>query len=124
MPVPLTSSFDVLAIGRVGVDLYPMQTGKSLEDVTTFGKFLGGSAGNVAVAVARLEPAVLDRGGELLRQLVVEGHGAAAVDGDGDDVHVPECRCSKVYECEIANVLTNVDRAPGRGAALLHHPDA
>ena len=54
MPEPLTRSFDVLAIGRVGVDLYPMQTGKSLEDVTTFGKFLGGSAGNVAVAVARL----------------------------------------------------------------------
>ena len=54
MPQPLTRSFDVLAIGRVGVDLYPMQTGKSLEDVTTFGKFLGGSAGNVAVAVARL----------------------------------------------------------------------
>ncbi len=54
MPEPLTRSFDVLAIGRVGVDLYPMQTGKALEDVTTFGKFLGGSAGNVAVAVARL----------------------------------------------------------------------
>ena len=52
--MPLTRSFDVLAIGRVGVDLYPMQTGLALEDVTTFGKFLGGSAGNVAVAVARL----------------------------------------------------------------------
>ncbi|HET9021847.1 MAG TPA: 5-dehydro-2-deoxygluconokinase [Ornithinibacter sp.] len=49
-----TRSFDVLVIGRVGVDLYPMQAGKGLEDVTTFGKFLGGSAGNVAVAVARL----------------------------------------------------------------------
>ena len=54
MPEPLTRSFDVVAIGRVGVDLYPMQTGRSLEDVTTFGKFLGGSAANVAVAVARL----------------------------------------------------------------------
>ena len=65
MPVPLTSSFDVLAIGRVGVDLYPMQTGKSLEDVTTFGKFLGGSAGNVAVAVARLghSSALISRAG-------------------------------------------------------------
>ncbi len=52
--MPLTRSFDVLAIGRVGVDLYPMQTGQALEDVSTFGKFLGGSAGNVAVAVARL----------------------------------------------------------------------
>ncbi len=52
--MPLTRSFDVLAIGRVGVDLYPMQTGLALEDVETFGKFLGGSAGNVAVAAARL----------------------------------------------------------------------
>ena len=44
---------DVVAIGRVGVDLYPEQTGVGLEDVTTFAKFLGGSAGNVAVAAAR-----------------------------------------------------------------------
>jgi 5-dehydro-2-deoxygluconokinase len=44
---------DVLAMGRVGVDLYPLQTGRHLEDVETFGKFLGGSATNVAVAAAR-----------------------------------------------------------------------
>ncbi|MFN2319284.1 MAG: 5-dehydro-2-deoxygluconokinase [Dermatophilaceae bacterium] len=44
---------DVLAVGRVGVDLYPMQDGVGLEDVATFGKYLGGSAGNVAVAAAR-----------------------------------------------------------------------
>ncbi len=47
-------SFDVLSMGRVGVDLYPMQTGRRLEEVETFGKFLGGSAANVAVAAARL----------------------------------------------------------------------
>ena len=40
-------------MGRVGVDLYPLQVGVGLEDVETFGKFLGGSAGNVAVAAAR-----------------------------------------------------------------------
>src|SRR5690349_20419270 len=44
---------DVLAIGRVGVDLYPEQSGVGLEDVDTFAKFLGGSAGNVAVAAAQ-----------------------------------------------------------------------
>lgn len=44
---------DVLAVGRVGVDLYPLQDGVGLEDVETFGKYLGGSAGNVAVAAAR-----------------------------------------------------------------------
>lgn len=46
-------TFDVVCTGRVGVDLYPMQDGVGLEDVETFGKFLGGSAGNVAVAAAR-----------------------------------------------------------------------
>ena len=45
--------FDVLTIGRVGVDLYPLQVGVGLEDVSAFGKFLGGSATNVAVAAAR-----------------------------------------------------------------------
>ena len=42
--------FDVLTIGRVGVDLYPLQSGTHLQDVETFGKFLGGSPTNVAVA--------------------------------------------------------------------------
>jgi 5-dehydro-2-deoxygluconokinase len=46
-------SFDVITMGRVGVDLYPEQTGVGLADVTSFGKFLGGSATNVAVAAAR-----------------------------------------------------------------------
>jgi len=46
--------FDALVIGRSGVDVYPLQTGVGLEHVETFGKFLGGSAANVAVAAARL----------------------------------------------------------------------
>lgn len=46
-------AFDVVCIGRVGVDIYPTQVGVPLEDVTSFGKFLGGSATNVAVAAAR-----------------------------------------------------------------------
>ena len=53
-------------MGRVGVDLYPLQTGVSLADVTTFGKFLGGSATNVAVAAARhgRRSAVITRTGD------------------------------------------------------------
>ncbi len=39
-----TPVFDVLAIGRSGVDIYPQQIGVGLEEVTSFGKFLGGSA--------------------------------------------------------------------------------
>src|SRR5687768_3070703 len=58
---------EVLAIGRSGVDVYPLQVGVGLEDVDTFGKYLGGSAANVAVAAARL------------------GHSAALISGVGDD---------------------------------------
>ena len=43
----------MLAVGRCGVDLYPLQPGLHLEAVDTFGKFLGGSATNVAAACAR-----------------------------------------------------------------------
>ncbi|MEP6599272.1 MAG: 5-dehydro-2-deoxygluconokinase [Actinomycetota bacterium] len=45
--------FDLITIGRVGVDLYPLQGGVRLEDVDRFGRFLGGTATNVAVAAAR-----------------------------------------------------------------------
>jgi sugar/nucleoside kinase (ribokinase family) len=53
-------------MGRVGVDLYPLQAGLALADVTTFGKFLGGSATNVAVAAARhgRRSAVITRTGD------------------------------------------------------------
>ena len=58
-------NFDVVTIGRVSVDIYPLQDGVGLEDVTTFGKYLGGSATNVAVAAARhgLDAAVITRTG-------------------------------------------------------------
>ncbi|MEW5810166.1 MAG: 5-dehydro-2-deoxygluconokinase [Actinomycetota bacterium] len=59
--------YDVLAIGRSGVDVYPLQVGVGLEHVETFGKFLGGSAANVAVAAARL------------------GNRTALISGVGDD---------------------------------------
>ncbi|SEE50246.1 5-dehydro-2-deoxygluconokinase [Streptomyces sp. 2131.1] len=44
---------EFLAIGRAGVDIYPLDHGVGLEQVSTFEKFLGGSAMNVAVAAAR-----------------------------------------------------------------------
>jgi 5-dehydro-2-deoxygluconokinase len=47
------TSPQVLTMGRIGVDVYPLQTGVSLREVTTFGKYLGGSPTNVAVAAAR-----------------------------------------------------------------------
>lgn len=44
---------EVLTMGRLGVDVYPLQIGVSLREVSTFGKYLGGTAANVAVAAAR-----------------------------------------------------------------------
>jgi 5-dehydro-2-deoxygluconokinase len=49
-----TERFDLITMGRVGVDLYPEQLGVTLADVRSFAKSLGGSATNVAVAAARL----------------------------------------------------------------------
>ncbi|MFC4119769.1 5-dehydro-2-deoxygluconokinase [Nonomuraea zeae] len=53
-------------MGRVGVDVYPQQVGVSLRHVETFGRYLGGSATNVAVAAARLgrASAVITRTGD------------------------------------------------------------
>lgn len=58
--------FDVIAMGRLGVDIYPQQTGIGLADVETFAKYLGGTAGNVAVAAARYghRVALVSRTGE------------------------------------------------------------
>jgi len=62
----VSRSYDVLTMGRVGVDVYPQQVGVGLEDVQTFGKYLGGSPTNVAVAAARLgrRSAVITRTGD------------------------------------------------------------
>ncbi|WP_410558622.1 5-dehydro-2-deoxygluconokinase [Actinomadura fulvescens] len=53
-------------MGRVSVDIYPHQVGVPLEDVETFGRYLGGSPTNVAVAAARLgrRAAVITRTGD------------------------------------------------------------
>ncbi|MRX45180.1 5-dehydro-2-deoxygluconokinase [Agromyces kandeliae] len=60
------SRFDVLTIGRIGIDIYPLQDGVGLEQVETFGKFLGGSPTNVAIAAARhgLRTAVITATGD------------------------------------------------------------
>jgi 5-dehydro-2-deoxygluconokinase len=85
-------AYDVLTIGRVGVDLYPLQVGVGLAEVETFGKFLGGSATNVAVAAARhgRRSAVITRTGadpfgdyvhQELRELGVDDRFVSAVPG-------------------------------------------
>ncbi|MBA2770314.1 MAG: 5-dehydro-2-deoxygluconokinase, partial [Sporichthyaceae bacterium] len=64
---PAPPAFDVITVGRICVDIYPLQTGVGLEQVDTFGKYLGGSATNVAVAAARY------------------GRPSAVITGTGDD---------------------------------------
>jgi 5-dehydro-2-deoxygluconokinase len=63
---PAVPAFEVLTMGRIGVDVYPLQVGVSLREVTSFGKYLGGSATNVAVAAARYgrRTAVITRTGQ------------------------------------------------------------
>ena len=84
-------------MGRIGVDIYPLQVGVGLEDVTSFGKFLGGSATNVTVAVARL------------------GHRSAIISRTGDDafgrfVHraLHDLGVSDVFVTNVANLPTPV----------------
>ncbi len=50
----MSTQLEVLTVGRVGVDLYPEQSGVPLSEVTTFARSLGGTATNVAVGAARL----------------------------------------------------------------------
>ena len=57
---------ELLTIGRISVDIYPNDIGVDLEDVQSFGKYLGGSPSNVAVAAARhgRKAGVITRTGE------------------------------------------------------------
>lgn len=59
-------TFDVLTLGRIGIDLYPEQSGVPLAQVRSFRKLLGGSPTNVAAAAARLalRAAVVTKVGE------------------------------------------------------------
>jgi 5-dehydro-2-deoxygluconokinase len=72
--VGTAGAFDLITIGRVGVDLYPEQSGVPLVEVRTFAKSLGGSPTNVAVGAARYGH----------RVAVITKVGA---DGFGDYVH-------------------------------------
>jgi 5-dehydro-2-deoxygluconokinase len=72
--VDASGPYDLVTMGRVGVDLYPEQSGVPLAEVVTFAKSLGGSPTNVAVGAARYGH----------RVAVITKVGA---DGFGDYVH-------------------------------------
>jgi 5-dehydro-2-deoxygluconokinase len=48
-----TRRFTAIVIGRAGMDLYPVPDGIETESAESFAAEIGGSAGNIAVAVAR-----------------------------------------------------------------------
>lgn len=86
------TAYDLVAMGRCGVDIYPLDHGVGLADVERFGKFLGGSATNVTVAAARYgrRAAIITRTGRdpfgdyvrrALREFGVDDTFAGEVDG-------------------------------------------
>ncbi|RFS84856.1 5-dehydro-2-deoxygluconokinase [Actinomadura spongiicola] len=92
--------FDVITMGRVGVDLYPLQSGVRLDEVETFGKFLGGSPTNVAVAAARhgRRAAVITRTGadpfgRFVRRALAEYEVDARFVADVPDLPTPVTFC-------------------------------
>ena len=62
----MSTQLDLIAIGRVSVDLYGQQIGSRLEDVSTFAKAVGGCPANVAIGAARLglKSALISRVGD------------------------------------------------------------
>lgn len=94
--------FDVITTGRIGVDIYPLQSGVGLEQVSTFGKFLGGSATNVAVAAAKygLNSAVITKvGNDPFGRYLIEELGRLKV--DTSFVGVDQTLKTPVVFCEI-----------------------
>jgi 5-dehydro-2-deoxygluconokinase len=95
------TDLDLLTVGRVGVDLYPQQNGP-LKDVTSFAKYLGGTATNVAVGAARL-----GRRSAVLTKVGPDGFGAyvrEALEGFGVDtsyVGTAEHLLTPVVFCEL-----------------------
>ncbi|WP_406280739.1 5-dehydro-2-deoxygluconokinase [Nocardia sp. NBC_00881] len=107
------TDLEALTIGRVGVDLYPEQSGVGLAQVRTFAKFLGGTATNVAVAAARL-----GRRSAVLTKVGPDGFGdfvRSALDGFG---------VSSRYVTTAPNLLTPVvfcELAPPTDPPLLFY---
>ncbi len=86
----VSTPLDLIAIGRVSVDLYGQQLGSCLEDVSTFAKAVGGCPANVAIGAARLglKSALISRVGDepmgrfVREQLTREGVDARSVGVD------------------------------------------
>ncbi|GGF66794.1 5-dehydro-2-deoxygluconokinase [Paenibacillus albidus] len=54
LPFDPTRPFDLVAIGRLCIDLNANETGRPMEETVTFTKYVGGSPANIAIGAARL----------------------------------------------------------------------
>ena len=50
----IKSKYDLISIGRSGIDLYGNQYGGRLEDMLSFSKYIGGCPANIAIGTSRL----------------------------------------------------------------------
>ncbi|MDA4121608.1 MAG: 5-dehydro-2-deoxygluconokinase [Thaumarchaeota archaeon] len=50
----MKDTFDIVALGRAGVDLYSLDYGAPFSDVKKFAKYVGGTSANVMVGASRL----------------------------------------------------------------------
>ncbi|WED42857.1 5-dehydro-2-deoxygluconokinase [Legionella cardiaca] len=78
IPVQQDRPIDLIAMGRVAVDLYAEQIGNTLAEAKSFRKYLGGCAGNIAVGSSRLGLNVMmfscigqDEMGEFVKQTLI-----------------------------------------------------
>src|SRR3546814_18883170 len=88
----VTKAFDVITIGRAGVDLYGGQVGGRLEDMGSFEKYIGGSPTNIACGSARLglKTALISRvGNEHMGRFILEQLARDGVSTQGVKI-VPE----------------------------------
>lgn len=62
----MMKKLDIICLGRAAVDLYGQQIGSTLEDMSSFAKYLGGSSANIAYGCAKLglKSAMLTRVGD------------------------------------------------------------
>lgn len=110
VPACTTQPLDMVVLGRAGLDLYPEPAGTKTRDAQTFRSDLGGSAGNIAVALARLgrkvgliAPVSADPAGDFVKR-VLEEEGVAhltpepLIDGSRTSLAIAETRSE---DCEV-----------------------
>ena len=76
-----SKKYQALVIGRAGMDLYPQPDGTKIKSAESFSADLGGSAGNISVAISRAEAKVAllsalsnDSVGDFVRNRLEKSH--------------------------------------------------